>query len=255
MLRDLFQLLPRNAGSATAVLATLGAVAGLVLWLAGARFSRTLMALVAVAAGAAIGSALPRWCGWQISGMGPAVGLAVVLGVSGFVLHRVWVGMGLGAVLAFWASLAVWLLMRGGQSFDWPNPDHYASLIGWLHGVWLSMPPEPARVMPYAAAAAAVTGLAMTILWPRFSTLLAWSLIGVSMLVGLGSAVVDYLQPQWIRAIPPQTWAQCLILAMLIAVGLLVQWRTEMLSTSEAGGDDSKKPAKQKNQKPREGAD
>jgi hypothetical protein len=109
--------------------------------------------------------------------------------------------------------------------------------------------------MPYAAAAAAVTGLAMTILWPRFSTLLAWSLIGVSMLVGLGSAVVDYLQPQWIRAIPPQTWAQCLILAMLIAVGLLVQWRTEMLSTSEAGGDDSKKPAKQKNQKPREGAD
>jgi hypothetical protein len=255
MLRDLFQFLPRNAGSAAAVMATLGAIAGLVLWLAGARFSRTLMALVAVAAGALIGSALPRWCGWTISGMGPAVGLAVVLGVSGFVLHRVWVGMGLGAVLALWASLAVWLLTRGGQEFDWPNPDHYASLIIWLRAVWLNIPPEPARVIPYAAAAAAVSGLAMTILWPRFSTLLAWSLIGVSMLVGLGSAVLDDLQPQWTRAVPEQTWAQCLTLGMLIAVGLIFQWRTGALSASGAGGDGNKKAAKPKNERPREGAD
>jgi hypothetical protein len=255
MLRDLFQFLPRNAGSATAVMATLGAIAGLVLWLAGARFSRTLMALVAVAAGAAIGSALPRWCGWSISGMGPAVGLAVVLGISGFVLHRVWVGMGLGAVLALWASLAVWLLTRGGQSFDWPNPDRYASLIVWLRAVWLNVPPESARVIPYAAAAAAVSGLAMTILWPRFSTLLAWSLIGVSMLVGLGSAMLDAVQPQWISAVPSQTWAQCMTLGLLIVVGLVVQWRTGALSTSGADGGPNKKPAKGKNENVRDGAD
>lgn len=250
MLRDLIQLLPRDAGSATAALATLGAVAGLVLWLSGARFSRPMMTLVATALGAVVGSALPTWFGWGISPMGPAVGLALILGVTGFVLHRMWVGLGLGLVLAIWSTLACWLVLRGNQAFDWPSPEKYTTLLSWLRAAWHELPSEPATVIPYGAAVAAVSGLAMTILWPRFSTLLAWNLIGVSLLVGMATAAVNYSQPQWMKAIPEQTWSQCLTLGLMVVLGLLIQWRTGALPA-----DGPKKGGKSKTDKPREGAD
>jgi hypothetical protein len=226
MLQDLLQLLPRDAGSATAALAMLGAIAGGILWLAGARFSRPVMTLVAVTIGAVLGSAMPGWFHWTISPMGPAVGLALLLGVSAYALQRVWVGLALGAVLAVWASLATWLALHGSHALDWPGLDQHPTVLGWLRAAWSGVPPEPAHVIPYAAAGAMIAGLAMTILWPRFSTLLAWSLIGLSMLIGMGATVVDYTRPQWVKALPPQSGAQCLALVLLIGIGLLVQSRT-----------------------------
>ena len=95
----------------TAVAVAGGAVVGAVLWLAGARFSRTLVGLVTVSLGAFLGMEMPRYFGWGVSGAGPAVGMALILGLSGYIMHRFWIGVGLGTVLAAWAFLATWVVL------------------------------------------------------------------------------------------------------------------------------------------------
>src|SRR5262245_56130142 len=109
MLLDLLQLLPTDPGGPVLLTTMIGTVVGAALWLLGAKISRPLVTLLTVLGGAMIGMHLPQWFGWQISGAGPAVGGAVVLGVSGYVLHRMWVGIGLGSVLALWAAMGTWL--------------------------------------------------------------------------------------------------------------------------------------------------
>src|SRR5687768_5279625 len=105
MLQQLLALMPKEAGTFGLVVTVAGTLAGLVLWLVGARFSRPLITLCTVALGGAVGMMLPRWCGWTVNGMGTAVGGAIVLGVSGYVMHRFWVGIGLGLVMCCWAAL------------------------------------------------------------------------------------------------------------------------------------------------------
>src|SRR5436190_19875812 len=103
MLQELLPLMPSQAGPAALTVAIIGMIAGAVLWLAGSRFSRSLITLSAVSLGAALGTHLPRWAGWSLDGMAPGIVGAIVLGVSAFLFHRFWVGIGLGLVLACWA--------------------------------------------------------------------------------------------------------------------------------------------------------
>src|SRR5476651_527400 len=112
MLQLLIQWMPDQVGAAALTIALAGAAAGAVLWLSGARFSRTLVGLAAVAVGAVVGMELPRRLGWTISGAGPAVGLALMCGLMGYLFHRLWIGIGLGTVLAGWAFLATWVLLK-----------------------------------------------------------------------------------------------------------------------------------------------
>src|SRR5437870_5881909 len=108
MVQELLALLPKEVGTLALVLAMTGTLAGAGLWLAGARFSRSLITLVLVSIGGWTGLFLPRWLGWTIDGWAPAIGLALGMGASGFFLHRFWVGIGLGVVLAAWAGFATW---------------------------------------------------------------------------------------------------------------------------------------------------
>src|SRR5687767_5383651 len=107
-----------------ALLAALaGSAAGLVLWLAGSRFSRPLVTLLAVSVGAVVGMHLPGWFGWGIDGMGLATGAAMVLGLTGYLLHNTWVGATLCLMLTLWAAAAAWLLWGAGTtplSIEWP---------------------------------------------------------------------------------------------------------------------------------------
>ncbi len=79
MLQELLTFMPREAGSATLAFASVGAACGVALWVSGARFSRYIVTLTAVAIGTGVGVGSPRWFGWAIDGMGPAVGGAIVL--------------------------------------------------------------------------------------------------------------------------------------------------------------------------------
>src|SRR3954471_14599015 len=112
MFLDLLQLLPQTVGDGTRVLTMIGTAVGAVLWIGGVKMSRPIVTLVTVLIGAGVGMQLPRWFNWSVSGAGPAVGGAVILGVSGFVLHRMWMGIGLGLLLALWATFGIWLTMH-----------------------------------------------------------------------------------------------------------------------------------------------
>src|SRR5215218_9169883 len=109
MVQQLLPLLPKEIGQAALIAALVGTFIGVGLWLAGARFSRPLITLVTVSLGAVIGRALPGWMNWNVNSMAASVGGAVVLGMSGYVMHRVWVGLGLGLLLACWAALGTWV--------------------------------------------------------------------------------------------------------------------------------------------------
>lgn len=225
MVHEMLQLLPDDPGTSGLMIALTGSLIGAAIWLLGARFSRPIVTLLTVLLGAAIGQNLPEWLGWTISGAGPAVVLSLVLGVTGYVMHGMWVGIGLGTVLSGWAALACWIGFKGAATWSWPAVEAEATLASYASAVWQALPPDVARVLPYGCATAMISGLAMAILWPRFSLLLGWSCAGATLLAGMGLAAVDYGQPEWLTQIPPETWIQTSVLGGLVTLGMLIQWK------------------------------
>ncbi|CAN5665971.1 hypothetical protein BH09PLA1_BH09PLA1_28960 [soil metagenome] len=243
MLLDLLQLLPEKPGDGALIIAMIGAAFGAGLWIAGVKVSRPLVTLVTVLLGAVIGMNLPKWFNWSISGAGPAVGGAVLLGVSGFVLHRMWVGIGLGCVLAFWTALVMWLTMRDGSSWSWPACDDSTTWWSYLQDVWQIVPPNIARILPYATGVALVCGVASCILWPKLTTVVSWSAIGLTMCVSLAFTAISITHKEWLTDAPQRTWIQLLSLAGLWFVGAAVQWK---LAPKKKGAPKSASPAEKK---------
>jgi hypothetical protein len=225
MVQELLNLLPQDVGTLGLVIAIVGSMIGLGMWLIGSRFSRPIVTLLTVLLGASIGMHLPKWFGWQISGAGPAVGAALVLGVTGYVLHGMWVGIGLGTVLSSWTALGCWILLRNGVAWHWPVVGPETILDGFFRELWLGLPPDVSRILPYACATAMITGLAVTIIWPKVSLVLVWSMAGVTLLVCMGVAAVSIGQPAWLLKIPQQMWAQGSLVMLLVMLGSLIQWK------------------------------
>jgi hypothetical protein len=226
MLDAFLQLLPGEPGSIALFIAMAGSLIGAALWIGGATFSRPLITLLTVLVGAVVGMHFPVWFGWNVSGAGPAMLGALVLGVSGFALHRMWVGVGLGSILAAWAAFIVWICLHDGGTWVWPAFDGATMTpFGYLRTVYDQLPANIGKALPYACAIAMVIGVAASILWPKLTTVLNWSGIGVSMLAGMGIAAIAFGKPELLRHVPAQTWAQSAVLATLIAVGAAVQWK------------------------------
>lgn len=225
MVHQFFELLPEQASSTAVVVLWICAAVGAVLWVAGATFSRWVMTLLTVLLGASIGMQMPKWFGWNISGAGPAVGMAVILGVSGFAVAAGWVGAMLGIVLALWAAFVTWMCVGDAQPMIVPAINEYTTLASYAQETWYALPPRVARFLPYTSAAAMVTALACTILWTRLTTVLAWSLTGVTMLAGCGLAAVAYARPQWLAERVPGTPVQIGILVLMLLMGMAIQWK------------------------------
>lgn len=225
MLLDLLQLLPDKPGDGALLVALIGAVFGIGLWIAGVKVSRPLVTLLTVLVGATIGMQMPGWFQWTINGAGPAVGAAVVLGVSGFVLHRMWVGIGLGLTLALWCALGMWLLMRDATSWQWPDVSASSSCCEYLKDVWDGLPPDMTRILPFAAGTMLVCGVASSIIWPKLTTVVNWSAVGLTMCVGLTTGAIAMTHRDWLARAPQQTWVQLSSLAGLLFVGSAVQWK------------------------------
>lgn len=207
--------------------ALVGSAAGLILWLAGSRFSRSLVTLLAVSVGAALGTNLPRWFGWPIDGMGLAVGGAVVLGLTGFLLHNTWVGLSLSALLVLWAGTAAWTIAGRGEPFaiHWPDIDPAAPASVVLASIWRAMPGELPWVMPVAVAGALLTAVVISIVSPRLARVLAYSLAGLSLLVAAGLWAMRMSQPQWLAKLPRDFATQVALLLALVGMGVMIQWR------------------------------
>src|SRR5436190_3259973 len=68
MLQNVISFLIERLGDQAGPIAVFCAAAGVFVWLLGARFSKSIAALVGVGAGACVGMHLPEWYGWHFDG-------------------------------------------------------------------------------------------------------------------------------------------------------------------------------------------
>src|SRR5690242_6728699 len=167
MIQRLLMLLPQQISSLTLMIAIMGAALGGILWLGGSRFSRTLMTLVSVSAGALIGLQVPKWFTIGLEGWATAVLGALVLGISGYLLHKLWVGMGLGLVLGVWAAVGTFVFCADPKGWIWPVSPAGASVHRQIVEFWNSLTPEARTLLPFTTSAALLSGICASVLWPR----------------------------------------------------------------------------------------
>ena len=202
-----------------------GTAAGAVLWLAGSRFSRSLVTLLAVSLGAVLGVHLPGWLGWSVDSMGVAFVGALVLGLTGYLLHTTWIGLSLSLVLALWVGTAAWLTVGGGEQLHWPAVNPSADVDVMLADVWRSLPGDLPRVMPLALGLALLGGVAITVFSPKLGRVLTSTMVGLSMLVVMGVTALRMSRPDWLVLLPRSFPTQVVILLGMVLTGVLIQWR------------------------------
>ncbi len=244
---ELLKLLPTDLGDGVMLVAMIASVVGLGLFVAGVRVSRPLITLVTVSTGAAIGLQMPKWFGWSVSAAGPAVAGAVVLGVSGFVLHRMWIGLSLGLLVAMWAALTIWITMHGKNTWTWPSFDPQTTTIAsYGKSVWANVPADMSRLIPWAAGVALVSALAATILWPRLMTAFFWSAFGVTTMLAMAGIMMTIgKHTDWLAKAPQKTATQIATLVTALLVGTAIQWKLSPKSAAaklSAGAIAQSKP-------------
>jgi hypothetical protein len=251
LFQHLVTLLPRQPGTITLIAAVVGSIMGLSLWIAGARVSRSMLTLAAVAMGTAIGMKLPLWCHWQVDPMAPAVGGAVVLGVSAYILHRIWVGAWLGAVLSIWTALVLWATRGAAFHWRWPEYDPAQTLPQYLASLWQNVPDTMQQCLGFSAVAAMLVGISAALLWPRVGIALLWSAAGISLLLPAAVTALSRIDPEVLLHVPRRTSDQLALLAGIVALGAIFQWRTNPLTESGHGGSQGDAPdgAKEKDVK------
>lgn len=226
MIQQLFGLFPQHIDPIALLVAVAGAVMGGVLWLGGSRFSRTLMTLISVAAGSFIGLQFPKWFTVGLEGWATAVLGALILGISGYALHKVWVGLGLGLVLAVWAAVATLTLCGDPRGFAWPVSGEGATFGAQLADVWNALTLDARRLLPFACAAAMMMGMVASIVWQKLGVVLLYSTAGMTLLLGLGTAAIYSAKREWLSIIPSQTSSQVIVLLSAVAFGAVLQWRS-----------------------------
>lgn len=225
MLRELLSLLPDVVARCAPGVAGACAALGVMLWLCGARFSRSILSLTAVAAGTVIGMRLPQWRGWQIDGMGLAVGGAILLGSGAFLFHRTCIGVLLGFGMMLWAGTATWIFLAGDAYWDWRSVGWDGDMIQYFRDAWRVLPINVARAFPAACFAGLAAGITIAAAFPKLSKVLAHSLTGVTLATIMGAVAMSAMRPHWMSAAPGTEAAQGLALVALVLVGAIIQWR------------------------------
>jgi hypothetical protein len=187
--------------------------------------------------GTSIGMKMPLWCHWQIDPMAPAVAGAIVLGVSAYVFHKLWVGIWLGVVLTIWTTLVLWATRGPAFHWRWPEYDPGQTLPQYLGNLWQNVPDTMQQCLGFTAAAAMLVGISAALLWPRIGIALLWSAAGLSLVLPAAATALSKLDPQVLRHIPRQTSDQLALFAGLVGIGAIFQWRTNSpLKSAPAGG-------------------
>jgi hypothetical protein len=224
MLQDLVNLLPDGLVHWPPARAGVCVGVGALLWLCGARFSRSILTLVAVAGGTVIGMHLPAWCGWQVDGMGLGVGGAIVLGSIVFLFHGACIGLLLGGGMMLWAGTAVWLAMAGDGHWDWRAVHWEGDMIQFCRQAWEGLPHGVSRVFPVACLAGLAGGITIAVFLPRLAKALAHSLVGVTLMTVMGALAVRTAHPGWLPSSAKFDRSQALVLIGLVVAGAVLQW-------------------------------
>jgi hypothetical protein len=224
MIQEILDTLPDavNRLHAPTVLAIAGV--GLVLALIGARFSRAVIALSLVSAGTVIGLQMPRWFGWAIDPMGTAFGMAIVLGLSGYVLPALWEGVFLSAFLAGIAGTAVWLKLAPHASWHVPAIDWSATAVEIAGKIRLSLPTALTTALPVALGIGATIGALTMVIWQKMGKVILYSTLGASVFVVAGILGVRQIRPEWLSRIPDDSFVQEAIFAVLLILCAGIQF-------------------------------
>jgi hypothetical protein len=237
---DLFLTsLPRDALSAATIVSVVGALAGGVLWLFGSRFSQPFLALAGVGAGAWIGLKIPLWFNLSIGGWASACAGALILGLLGYVLDRLWVGIGLGVLLAAWAAFG--MLVNHRLYYAFPSIVPHQSAAEYLGMAYRHVPDDVRRILPVMVGLAVGGTLAMILWLPRVSVYLFYSLLGVTCMAVFGLAVARLSRPSLLRIYPDRQTTQLLLTLGLTLFGTLVQWRLSTAGRPKKAGANSSK--------------
>lgn len=224
MLQELLTLLPDPADASPALSwASYAAITlGVILWLSGSRFNRSLIALVLLAIGSLVGLHLPEWMGWSLNGMGVAVGLGLVMGLIGYLLYRLWTGVGLGLILSAWALAGCWLALHGDYTWTWPDLSQVTGL-GIVPAFWEQVPEDLRRILPFAAGASLMSGMAIALLWPVAAAKLMHAMGGTTLIIGGLLAALYLRQSPFLEKLPQGKWTQIGILAGMILASFIGQ--------------------------------
>lgn len=260
MLQDLLSWVPQppDAGRAWLGGAVACAVAGLFLWAAGARVSRSVFTLAGVAAGA-WGAMVVRQRLWpEGEPMGLACGGALVLGLAGYLLHGVWVGLTLGTLMTAAGALIAWKRLAGGAAWSVPVIDFSGPAHVILHDFWTSLPGSLPRVMPLVACGCFAAGVMVTVCWPKLGRVLAFAALGAVMLVVGGVVALAIAHPQGLAYFPAAAQMQGIALAVLVMAGAALQWSMLPSPTTPATAVPREPPATESSRRlfrPRDGND
>src|SRR5688500_12366530 len=184
-----------ESGWLVAAMAIDGVLAGVCLGLIGARFSRSIVTLIAVSIGALVGLRMPSWFAIPIGTWATAIGGALVLGVAGYALHRMWVGAGLSFLLAIWAGVMVWNVYGTGNFSTFPQRVAGMGIGEYWMGVWDSLPADFRRICPILSSMAIVGGIIISFFWSRTAAVLLYSFMGVSLLSIMGKLGIAISSP------------------------------------------------------------
>jgi hypothetical protein len=153
------------------------------------------------------------------------------------VRHKLWVGLGLGLVLAMWAGVWTFVVCDAPGGFAWPVSGEGTTFQGHLVDLWNALTPDARRLLPCACCAGLVGGICATLLWPRVGAVLLYSTAGISLLVGLGATALNCAKREWLSVIPNRTSSQVIVLVCMVAFGAVLQWRCAPRITRVPGGD------------------
>ena len=203
-----------------------GALSGLIMLLVGARFSRGIITLIAVSIGALVGLRMPHWFSVPLGAWATAVGGALLLGITGYALHKMWVGAGLAVLLALWAGILVWNIYCSGRVGTFPERLAGMGIDEYWSQVWNSLPRDFRRITPFLCGMAVVFGLTVSIFWSRAAAVMLYSVLGVSLLMIMGMMGIAVSRPSLLGILPSQTGSQIATFGGMVLFGTIVQWWT-----------------------------
>ncbi|HEV8291647.1 MAG TPA: hypothetical protein VGP94_06970 [Tepidisphaeraceae bacterium] len=203
-----------------------GVLAGLIMWLVGARFSRGIVTLIAVSIGALVGLRMPHWFNSPLGAWATAVGGALLLGITGYALHRMWVGAGLAILLALWAGILLWNIYCSGRVGTFPDRVAGMGIQDYWTQVWNCLPRDFRRIGPFLCGLAVMFGITVSVFWSRAAAVMLYSVLGVSVLMIMGMMGIAISKPSLLGILPSQTGTQIATFGGMVLFGGIVQWLT-----------------------------
>jgi hypothetical protein len=226
MFKQILDLLPADPQGV--VVTTVVAIAiglGTLTALLGALHSRLTMSLIMLAVGAGLGNMLSIRVQWD---MNPGIaigGCAILLGLLGYFLHRFWVALNLGVLVA---CVSLFILYDQTQPSRISSPTTTTVEVApspreQILSTWRGSTPGFRSMAPWVGAAALAVAGVLGYCFPRFGMALLYSLGGT--LLTLAAIRLGHASDQitWLEAFKTGPMTTAAFGFCLLLVGFLTQ--------------------------------